>query len=102
MTTSYIVMNKAGSIAVSSSVLSVRLSDQERLLLEAASSQAHTNLSDFVRRKAVEAAETELLDRRVITVPAKEWARLEAWAAKPAREIPALKELASRPSTWRK
>src|SRR5229473_1182682 len=101
MTMSYVV-NRTGSTATSSSVLSVRLSDQERLLLEAASSQVHTNLSDFVRRKAVEAAETELLDRRVITIPAKDWARFEAWAAEPAREIPALKELASRPPTWRK
>jgi uncharacterized protein (DUF1778 family) len=30
-----------------SSVLSVRLSKQERVLLEAASSQARTNVSDF-------------------------------------------------------
>jgi uncharacterized protein (DUF1778 family) len=87
---------------MSSTVLSVRLSDQERLLLEAASLQAHTNLSDFVRRKALEAAETELLDRRVITIPAKDRVRFDAWARKPAREIPALKELASRPPTWRK
>ena len=78
MTMSYVVMNKAGSNPMSSSVLSVRLSDQERFLLEAASSQVHTNLSDFVRRKAVEAAEIELLDRRVITIPAKDWARFEA------------------------
>ncbi|NNN20314.1 MAG: DUF1778 domain-containing protein, partial [Acidimicrobiaceae bacterium] len=30
------------------SVLSVRVSDEERSLLEAASEQAHTNLSDFI------------------------------------------------------
>jgi uncharacterized protein (DUF1778 family) len=87
---------------MSSSVLSVRVSEQERLLLKAASSQVHTNLSDFVRRKAVEAAETELLDRRIITILAKDWARFEAWAAEPAREISAVKELASRARTWRK
>jgi uncharacterized protein (DUF1778 family) len=87
---------------VTSSVLSVRLSDEERVLLEAASSQARTNLSDFVRRKALEAAEADLLDRRVVTIPAKDWARFEAWAAAPAREIAGLKDLASRPPTWRK
>jgi uncharacterized protein (DUF1778 family) len=85
-----------------SSVLSVRLSDEERMLLEAASAQARTNVSDFVRRTAIEAAEIDVLERRVVTIPAKDWARFEAWAAKPARTIAGLKELARRPATWRK
>jgi uncharacterized protein (DUF1778 family) len=96
------MMNETGSSPVSSSVLSVRLSDQERVLLEAASSQARTNLSDFVRRKALEAAEADLFDRRIVTILAKDWERFEAWAAAPAREIAGLKELAARPPTWRK
>jgi uncharacterized protein (DUF1778 family) len=87
---------------MSSSVLSVRLSDQERALLEAASSQARTNVSDFVRRTALEAAETDLLDRRIVVIPAKDWERFEAWAAAPAREVAAVQELAERPPTWRK
>ena len=87
---------------MSSSVLSVRLNDEERVLLEAASSQARTNLSDFVRRRALEAAETDLIDRRIVTIPAKDWDRFEAWARRPAREIAGLKELARRPPTWRK
>ena len=84
------------------SVLSVRLSDEERVLLEAASSQARTNLSDFVRRKALEAAEIDMSERRIVTIPAKDWERFEAWARKPARDIAGLKELAKRPPTWRK
>jgi uncharacterized protein (DUF1778 family) len=87
---------------MSSSVLSVRLSDQERALLEAASSQSRTNLSDFVRRKALEAAEADVLEHRVVTIPAKDWERFEAWATQPARAIAGLKELARRPPTWRK
>jgi len=87
---------------MSSSVLSVRLNDQQRTLLEAASSQARTNVSDFVRRKALEAAETDMLERRLVTIPAKDWERFEAWAAKPAREIAGLRELAQKSSTWRK
>jgi len=78
------------------------LSDQERALLEAASSQVRTNVSDFVRRKALEAAETEVLERRIVLIPAKDWERFETWAAKPARKIAALKELARKPPTWRK
>src|SRR5438270_14072643 len=83
-------------------VLSVRLSEEERLLLEAASSQAHTNLSDFVRRKALEAAEIDMTERRIVSIPAKDWERFEAWARKPAREVAGLKELTQRPPTWRK
>jgi uncharacterized protein (DUF1778 family) len=87
---------------MSSLVLSVRLSEEERALLEAASSQARTNVSDFVRRKALEAAEMDMLERRIVTIPAKDWKRFEAWAAKPACKIAGLSELAGRPPTWRK
>ena len=87
---------------MASSVLSVRLNDQQRTLLEAASSQARTNVSDFVRRKALEAAETDMLERRPFTIPAKDWERFESWAAKPTREIAGLRELARKPPTWRK
>ena len=87
---------------MSSSVLSVRLNEQERLLLEAASSQARTNVSDFVRRKALEAAEMEILERRIVAIPAKDWERFEAWAAKPARQIAGLRALARQSPTWRK
>jgi uncharacterized protein (DUF1778 family) len=90
------------NFAMSSSVLSVRLSDQERALLEAASSQARTNVSDFVRRKALEAAEVDVLERRIVTIPAKDWERFEAWASKPARAIGGLRDLARKPTTWRK
>jgi len=87
---------------MSSLVLSVRLSEEERALLEAASSQARTNVSDFVRRKALEAAEIDVLERRIVAIPAKDWERFEAWAARPARKIAGLRELARKPPTWRK
>lgn len=87
---------------MSTTVLSVRVSQEERALLEAASEQAQTSLSDFVRRKAVDAAEGELLERRIVTIPAKDWEAFEAWAREPAREIPAVKELASKAPTWQR
>lgn len=85
-----------------SSVLSVRVSTSERDLLEAAAEQARTNLSDFVRRKALAAAEVDIMERRVIAIPAGEWEKFEAWVDTPAEEIPALKELANTPPTWNK
>jgi uncharacterized protein (DUF1778 family) len=81
-------------------VLSVRLSVQERALLEAASDQARTNVSDFVRRKALDAAELDMLERRIITIPAADWESFENWAYTPGTVIPALRELAARSPTW--
>ncbi len=83
-----------------SSVVSVRVSSKERALLEAASSQARTNLSDFVRRKAIDAAELDVMEHRIVTIPAETWGEFEAWANRPAEDIPALRELLSRPPTW--
>ncbi len=82
-------------------VLSVRVSPDERALLEAAAEQARTNLSDFIRRRAIEAAEADLLERRIVTIPAKDWANFEAWASAPAKVVPALRKLAKTRPSWR-
>lgn len=87
---------------MTTSVLSVRVSDEERALLEAASDQARTNLSDFVRRKALEAAEMDMLERPVVVIPAKDWEAFEAWANRPPQNIAALEELARAEPAWRK
>ncbi|MGF1547585.1 MAG: DUF1778 domain-containing protein [Thiotrichales bacterium] len=83
------------------SVLSARVNATERDLLESAAARAHTSLSEFVRRKAVEAAEIELLERHIVAINAADWEQFEAWAATPAVEIPALTRLATKPPTWR-
>jgi uncharacterized protein (DUF1778 family) len=87
---------------MATSVLSVRVSEDERALLEAASDQTRTSLSEFVRRKAVEAAEIEVLERRVVTIPAKDWEAFERWARRPGQEIAGLKALASTKAPWEK
>ena len=53
------------------SILSVRVSPDERELLDAAAAQTRTSISDFVRRAAIEAAEMEILNRSNVTIPAK-------------------------------
>jgi uncharacterized protein (DUF1778 family) len=90
-----------GSIPATS-ILSVRVNPEERALLEAAAEQAHTTLSDFVRRKAVEAAETDVLNRTVVTIPAEDWEKFEAWINRPAETIPALVELAKVVPPWKR
>jgi uncharacterized protein (DUF1778 family) len=87
---------------MTTTVLSVRVSEEERALLEAASEQSRTSLSDFIRRRAVVAAEMEVLERRIVAIPAKHWEAFESWARRPARSVPALKELAARKPTWRR
>jgi uncharacterized protein (DUF1778 family) len=82
------------------SVLSVRMSVGERDLLEIAAEHAHTSLSDFVRRKALDAAEMAVLDHRLVTIPAADWARFEAWVDTPAKTNPALRDLAATRPAW--
>ncbi len=83
-----------------SSVLSVRVNPAERAILEAAAEQSRTTVSEFMRRKALEAAEIDVLNRSMVTIPAKDWEKFEAWAMRPAESIPGLAELASRKPTW--
>ena len=82
------------------SVLSVRVNPAERAILEAAAEQSRTSLSDFVRRKALESAEAEVLNRTIVTIPAKDWEAFEAWASRPAETIGPLVELVQRVPTW--
>lgn len=83
-----------------SPVLSVRVSPSERDLLEFAAEQARTSLSDFVRRKALEAAEMDVLEHRVVTIPAEDWEKFEAWVNTPAKDVPALRKLATSRPAW--
>lgn len=81
--------------------VSVRISARERELLEAAAEQARTNLSDFIRRKAVEAAEVDLSFGTSVTIPAAHWRKFEAWAKRPAKALPGLAKLAKTRPAWR-
>ncbi len=87
---------------MTTSVLSVRVNDEERALLEAASEHARTSLSDFIRRKALDAAEIDVLERRIIVIPSKDWEAFEAWAGRPPQKIAALEELARTDPEWRR
>lgn len=80
--------------------VSVRINSAERALLEAAAENARTNLSDFIRRKALEAAEQDVLDHRLVTIPAEDWAKFEDWVNAPAKDVPALRKLSSTRPAW--
>lgn len=82
------------------SPVSVRVSAQERELLEAAAEQSRTNLSDFIRRKAVEAAEIELVHQNLVVIPAVAWEVFETWVDSPAQDVPALGKLSKAIPVW--
>lgn len=86
---------------MSTSVVSVRVSETERSLLEAAAVSAKTNLSDFIRRKAIEAAEEDLMERRIITLAPEAWEMFEARMKEPPRRIEAIAKLMERTRAWR-
>lgn len=94
--------SNSGATPMTTLVLSVRVNEKERALLEAASELSRTSLSDFVRRKALDAAEADILERRIVTIPAKNWEAFEAWANRPPQEIAGLKDLARTAPTWQK
>ena len=85
---------------INASVLSVRVSAAERALLQDAAEQAQTSLSDFVRRKAIEAAGAEILSRTSVTIPAERWEAFEEWVSRPPMAVPAFRELARHKPTW--
>jgi uncharacterized protein (DUF1778 family) len=88
------------NLANTSSVLSVPVSPNERAILEAAAEQSRTSLGDFVRRTALAAAEAEVLNRTIVTIPAKDWEAFEAWINRPAEAVPAVAELARITPSW--
>lgn len=81
--------------------VSVRVSAKERELLEAAAEQTRTNLSDFIRRKAVEGAEMDLLQQNRVIIPASDWKKFETWVNSSPKEVPALRDLADTHPAWR-
>jgi uncharacterized protein (DUF1778 family) len=87
-------------MTASKPALSVRITAIERDLLVLAAKDAHTSLSGFVRRKALEAAEIDVLGARPVTIPTVDWERSEAWASAPAKDVRALRELSAHRPAW--
>ena len=71
------------------------MTPDERALLEAAAEQSGASLSEFMRRKSVEAAEMDVLNRSVVAIPAKDWEAFETWINRPAETKERLAKLAA-------
>jgi hypothetical protein len=52
-------------------------------------------------RKALEAADTELLVHPIVTIPSADWGKFKVWANAPAKLVPALRDISATKPVWR-
>jgi uncharacterized protein (DUF1778 family) len=78
--------------------LSLRLTPQQDAVLRRAAEARGESANDFVVRHAVEAAETELADRRAFVANDDAWADLQAILSRPPALSQAMIKLLSNPS----
>jgi uncharacterized protein (DUF1778 family) len=77
--------------------LDVRVSPSAKAKLQAAASDAHRSVSDFVLESALSRAEEALADRRIFGLDAEKWAAFQAALDAPARPLPRLQALLDEP-----
>lgn len=78
--------------------LGLRVTADQRSLLEAASQAEGATVTEFVLEHATRAAEDVLADRRVFTLDERRWTQFAALLDRPAAEVPGLRELMLDPS----
>jgi uncharacterized protein (DUF1778 family) len=81
--------------------LNIRATNEEKRLLEQAADMAHVTASQFVMQAALQSADEVLGDRTRFSLPAREWDEFARLLDRPARELPALKRAAAKPSPFR-
>lgn len=78
----------------------LRATSEEKALLAAAAEYTHQNLTQFVLTTALKAAETILTSDNNIRLTPDAYDAFVARLDEPARDIPALREMLSRPSVF--
>src|SRR5262245_32377418 len=86
-------LSEQGETLMATWLLSVHVTEEEHALLEAAAELAGTSVVEFVRRKALEAAQRDLLERQLNTIAPEDWETFEGWAHHPVQEIDDRKDL---------
>jgi uncharacterized protein (DUF1778 family) len=76
----------------------LRVDDQLKALLEAASAASGSTVSAFVLSAAATTAANILADRRLFTLGEQEWDAFDAALDSPARDIPGLRKLMAEPT----
>ncbi|HUZ91108.1 MAG TPA: DUF1778 domain-containing protein [Methylocella sp.] len=80
--------------------LDLRLTKSAKQTLQAAATDAHKSVSEFVLETALSEAEERLADRRIFTLDAKHWDAFVAALDAPPRRNPRLERLFREPSVF--
>jgi len=88
---------KAG---LASERLNLRLTPAVKTLLRRAAKLRQYSLTDFVVRSSQDAAEAVLAEQTRFVLPKAQWLAFHAALDAPAREIPELKRLLTKPSVF--
>ncbi len=78
--------------------LNIRVTEDEKTMVEQAASLSHVAMSQFMLQAALRAAEEVLAEQTRFVVPADKWDEFVALLDRPARVLPGLREAASKPS----
>ncbi|MEU8182298.1 DUF1778 domain-containing protein [Micromonospora sp. NPDC049044] len=78
--------------------LHLRIDEQQKALLEAASEAAGDSVSTFVLKAATEAAADVLADRRAFLLDEEAWQVFDEALQGPARDVAGLRELLTGPT----
>lgn len=77
--------------------VSLRLAEADDALIREAAEVEAKSVNDFFVESGRERAENVLADRREFSIPLDQWEAFLAVLDRPARDIPALRQLWSRP-----
>ena len=80
--------------------LDLRLTPEAKRTLSAAAAAAHRSVSEFVLESALARAEETLPDRARIGLDADTWARFQAVLDAPARDLPRMAALMTKPGVF--
>jgi uncharacterized protein (DUF1778 family) len=88
------------SLPTKATRFNIRATGDEKTLVEQAARSLHMTASQFVIQAALRSAEEVLADQTRFVLSSDKWTAFAAALDRPAREIPALKHAASKPSPF--
>jgi len=80
--------------------LQLRVSPQQRMVIQRAAEASHETVTDYVVRHAVSAAKNDLADRRYFALDEAAWTEFQSLLDRPASHKPELDRLFAQPEPW--
>jgi uncharacterized protein (DUF1778 family) len=81
--------------------LQLRVTSQQREVIESAAKSQQETITDYVVRHAVAAAKEDLADRRYFLIDDAAWVEFNALLERPPVRKPRLDKLLAQPAPWR-